>query len=286
VALDLLLYVAFAGGLAAGQVIHRRSPWVGRAATLTVAVLVFLLGAGLGGLTLSDLLGAIPLALVFAVATLGLTVGLAVLLTRRQPALRPSEVQSRTNFRTPLGFVGALLLGLAVGRLVGPGLGGLTEYALYVLLALIGFELTIEPGTLRSAWVPIVASIAGGFAVALVFVGFALVPSGAAFATAAAFGWYSLAGPLVGTRLGPSLGLFAFLANFLRENLTMLSAPWVGPRVRAEGLAAMGGATSMDTTLYFVTRYGDPRAGTVALATGIVLTTLAGVLVPLLLAIL
>ena len=46
----------------------------------------------------------------------------------------------------------------------------------------------------------------------------------------------------------------------------------------------MGGASSRDTTLYFVTRFGDTDAATLALGSGLVLTVLATVLLPLVLA--
>ncbi len=64
----------------------------------------------------------------------------------------------------------------------------------------------------------------------------------------------------------------------------MLLAPVIGRRLRGEGLTAMGGATSMDTTLYFVVRFGDAEAASIALTSGLILTVLASLLVPLLLA--
>jgi uncharacterized membrane protein YbjE (DUF340 family) len=285
--LDLFLYVAFGGGFVAGRLIRWRSPRIGDAATVLVGVLLFLLGDGLGTLPVGALLNEIPLAATFAAATLAATVLLVLLLTRVQhsPPVRYGPLRTRPNFLTPVGFVLALLAGAAVGRIGGHGPGPLTEFALYGLLAVVGFELKVDVARIRSAWIPITAAVSGGLAVAVVFAVSGLVSPLAVFSSAFAFGWYSLAGPLTAARLGPALGLFAFLANFLRENLTMLSAPWIGRRVGGEGLAAMGGATSMDTTLYFVTRYGDPDAATLALATGIVLTTSAGLLLPLILGI-
>jgi uncharacterized membrane protein YbjE (DUF340 family) len=286
VSLDIFLYVALAAGFVAGRWIQRRSPWIGHAATVTVAVLLFLLGDGLGTLPTGPLLAEIPLAGLFAVATLTVTLLMVYFLSRFRPTAvaSPSEPQPlAATLLPPVAFVGALLIGVAVGRIGGSGPGPLTEYTLYVLLALVGFELRIDSARIRSAWVPLIAAATGGVVVALAFVTGGFVPPRAVLSTAFAFGWYSLAGPLTAAQLGPALGLFAFLANFLRENLTMLLSPWLGKRVRGEGLAAMGGATSMDTTLFFITRYGDREAGTMALATGIVLTTAAGLLVPLVL---
>jgi uncharacterized membrane protein YbjE (DUF340 family) len=284
VSFDPFLYVALAGGFAAGRATRWRSLWVGRAALVTVGVLLVLLGDSLGALPGATVASEIPIAILFALATLGATL-LAVRLLARQETERPAVVPDTPLGRvllTPLGLLAAVLIGVGVGHIGGTGAAIDTEYALYVLLALVGFDLEIDAARIRSAWIPLVAAATGGIAVAAAFAVTGLLPGRAAFATLA-FGWYSLAGPLTAVRLGPALGLFAFLANFLRENLTMLSAPIVGKRVRGEGLAAMGGATSMDTTLYFVTRYGDPKAATVALATGIVLTTVAGLLVPVVL---
>jgi uncharacterized membrane protein YbjE (DUF340 family) len=283
VSLDLFLYAAFGVGFVAGRLVHRRSVWIGHAATFTVAGLLFLLGDGLGTLPTGPLLAEIPLAVLFAVATLAVTLLFVHVLGRIRPfgLSSPERPSLRSASLTPLGFVAALLAGFAVGKLGGHGPGPLTEFALYGLLALVGFELRLDVARIRSAWVPLAAASVGGVTVAVVFAVSGAVSTPAAFSTALAFGWYSLAGPLTAAQLGPALGLFAFLANFLRENFTMILAPGIGRRVRAEGLAALGGATAMDTTLFFVTRYGDREAATMALATGIVLTTAAGLLVPL-----
>ena len=279
---DPLLYIALAVGFAIGRLTPWRSHRIGQAALVTVAILLFLLGDSLGTLGLGTVATEVPLALAFAAATLVVTVLVAGVLVRGKPApaREPKARELRASLLPPVGFLAAVLLGVVVGRFGGAGPGPFTEYALYALLALVGFDLQLNLARLRSAWIPIAAATAGGIAVAAAFAVSGLVPAQAVFSTALAFGWYSLSGPLTAIRLGPALGLFAFLANFLRENLTMLTAPVLGRRVRGEGLAAMGGATSMDTTLYFVTRYGDPEAATVALATGIVLTTAAALLVP------
>lgn len=283
---DPLLYVALAAGFVAGRLTRWRSVRVGQAALISVAALLFLLGDGIGTLPASTAAAEVPLALVFALGTLGATLLVAQLLPRSKSegAGHPATGRLRDALLTPLGFLVAVAAGVSLGRITGGGPGPLTEYALYVLLALVGFDLRLNLTRLRSAWAPILAASLGGVVVAVVFALTRAVPASADFSTALAFGWYSLSGPLTASRLGPALGLFAFLANFFRENLTMLTAPLLGRKVGGRGLTAMGGATAMDTTLYFVTRYGDPDAATAALATGIVLTTAAALLVPIALA--
>jgi uncharacterized membrane protein YbjE (DUF340 family) len=64
----------------------------------------------------------------------------------------------------------------------------------------------------------------------------------------------------------------------------MVLSPVAGRRLRGAGLAALGGATAMDTTLYFVTHFGDEDAGSLALATGLVLTVTASLVLPAVLA--
>ncbi|MCI4352372.1 MAG: lysine exporter LysO family protein, partial [Thermoplasmata archaeon] len=123
----------------------------------------------------------------------------------------------------------------------------------------------------------------GATTAALTVVALTGIPVPVAFATGGAFGWYTLAGPLVTRAAGPELGLMAFLANFLREVVTIALAPWIGRKLGGDGLAALGGATAMDTTLYSVTRWGSKDAGSLALVSGLLLTVTAGILVPLVL---
>jgi len=285
VAFDPFLYVAFGLGLVAGRLVRRRSPWVTRATILTVVVLVGLLGASLNEVAVASLALMVPVALGFAVLVLGLTAGIALVIARlRERSPPPTEVGSGTE-RFPLSFVlvGAVLIGFAVGRLVSFPAGTGITWALYVLLALVAFDLPLQWGRVTTVWVPLTSAIVGAVVAGALFALFSGVALPVALGTALGFGFYTLTGPLVLARAGALLGLLAFLTNFLRENLTMVLAPVLGRRLRGEGLAALGGATSMDTTLFFVTRYGDRNAGSLALANGLVLTVLASLLVPLVL---
>jgi hypothetical protein len=286
VAFDPFLYVAFAAGLLSGRLTTVRPAWVPRAALATVVVLVGLLGASLSGVPTLTLLATIPVALAFAGVILALTVGVCVGLVRwRRPPV-PVPPPSPHDGRLPVSVVllGALVVGLFAGRLIAIPATTAIPWVLYVLLAFVGFDITLQLSALRGTWIPLLAASAGAVGAALLFVVVAHLALPVAFATSLAFGFYSLAGPLVVARAGAALGLLAFLTNFLREDLTMLLSPLLGRRLRGEGLASMGGATAMDTTLYFVTRYGDPKAGTLALATGLVLTIAATLVLPAVLA--
>jgi uncharacterized membrane protein YbjE (DUF340 family) len=285
VAFDPFLYVAFGAGYLVGRVVRARSVWVPRATLATVAVLVALLGASLDAVPTGTLLGEIPVALGFVAAILGLTIAVFFVLRGRAPA-EPGDATAAPPARrldVSLSLLVALLVGFALGRWVAVLASSAIPFVLYVLLALVGFDLVLTRAGLRGVWVPLASATAGALGAAALFVLAVGVPASAGFSTSLGFGFYSLAGPLVAARLGSALGLLAFLTNFLREQLTILFAPYLGPRLRGAGLAALGGATAMDTTLYFVTRYGDPKAGSLALATGITLTIAASLALPALL---
>ena len=285
-AFDPFLYVAFVLGFLAGRIVHRRSRWIPRALVLTVIVLVGLLGASLNSVALGALAVTIPVALAYALLVLGTTAGIYLLLARFRPLRGPSGSSEPAKDRFPLSLVlvAAVVGGFAIGRVVSLPAAGAIEWALYVLLALVAFDLPLSWAGVRSVWVPLTAAVAGALVAGALFALVSGVALPVAMATSLAFGWYTLAGPLVLARAGALLGLLAFLTNFLRENLTMVLSPVVGGRLRGEGLAALGGATSMDTTLYFVTRYGDRSAGSLSLASGLILTVAASLILPFVLA--
>jgi uncharacterized membrane protein YbjE (DUF340 family) len=184
--------------------------------------------------------------------------------------------------RIPLSalLIAALFAGYGTALVLPVPAAAAIPYALYMLLALVGLGIQLHWETLRRVWVPVVAAITGALAAGLIYALASGTSVAASLAISFGFGWYTLDGPLVSARLGATLGLVAFLVNFLHENLTMVLAPVLGRRAKGEGLAAMGGATAMDTTLYFVVRYGEADAGSLALGSGLILTVAASLLVP------
>jgi uncharacterized membrane protein YbjE (DUF340 family) len=282
VAFDPLLYIAFAIGFVAGRFVPSRGPWVPRATLVTIVVLVGLLGASLNAVPWTSLVAAVPAAIAFALLILALTAGIYLGLVRLRPDPTPSNPAPPRDERLPLSLVllASLLVGLGIGRVVSIPAESAIPWVLYLLLALVGFDIPLRLSALRGVWVPLTAAISGAVAAAILFALADHLAVSAALATSLAFGFYSLAGPLVAARAGAVLGLLAFLTNFLREDLTMILSPYLGRRLRGAGLASLGGATSMDTTLYFVTRYGDAEAGSLALASGLILTITASLLLP------
>jgi uncharacterized membrane protein YbjE (DUF340 family) len=96
----------------------------------------------------------------------------------------------------------------------------------------------------------------------------------ASMAVSAGFGWYTLAGPLVGQLFGAEFGALGFTVNFLRELLTITT---ISLTVRIDRYApiAFGGATSMDTTLPVIVRYCGSEALITAFSSGFTLSLAA-----------
>jgi uncharacterized membrane protein YbjE (DUF340 family) len=284
---DPFLYLAFGAGLLAGWLVRPRGPWAGRATLVTVAVLIALLGATLSALPVGSLVTAIPLAAGFAALILAATIAAYLLLSTRITPVSgsvPDAPPTRGPLPTSLALLGALVGGYALGRAVVFPAAAALPWALYALLFLVAFDLKLGAAGLRNLWVPLTAAAFGAVVAGAIYALATRTALAVAWSTSLAFGWYSLAGPLVEAKAGALLGLVAFLTNFLREDLTMLLSPLLGRRLKGEGLSAMGGATSMDTTLFFITRYGDRESASVALATGLILTITASLLLPALLA--
>jgi uncharacterized membrane protein YbjE (DUF340 family) len=93
-------------------------------------------------------------------------------------------------------------------------------------------------------------------------------------AVSAGYGWYTLAGPLVGQIFGAKWGALGFTANFLRELLTIVTISLM-VKLGKYAPVASGGATSMDTTLPVIVRYCGPDMLIVAFWSGFVLSVIA-----------
>jgi uncharacterized membrane protein YbjE (DUF340 family) len=96
----------------------------------------------------------------------------------------------------------------------------------------------------------------------------------ASMAVSAGVGWYTLAGPLVGQLFGAEYAALGFTVNFLRELLTITT---VSLMVKVDKYApvAVGGATTMDTTLPIIVRYCGSDALVTAFSSGFTLSVIA-----------
>jgi uncharacterized membrane protein YbjE (DUF340 family) len=90
----------------------------------------------------------------------------------------------------------------------------------------------------------------------------------------AGYGWYTLAGPLVGQFFGAQWGALGFVVNFLRELFTIVTIS-VTARIDKYAPIALGGATTMDTTLPVIVRYCGSDSLIAAFSSGFTLSIIA-----------
>lgn len=127
-----------------------------------------------------------------------------------------------------------------------------------------GFRVLIVPLMI------VFGSILGGIVGALIL-GINIIAS---MALCAGYGWYTLSGPLVGQIFGPEFGALGFTVNFLRELLTIITAPLIFKFDKYAPIAS-GGATTMDTTLPIIVRYCGSETLVTAFLSGFILTLIA-----------
>ncbi|MEM3730521.1 MAG: lysine exporter LysO family protein [Candidatus Bathyarchaeia archaeon] len=184
----------------------------------------------------------------------------------------------------------ALILGVIVGYAndnFGPILDNslisdyLFSFFLITLLFVMGFTFGADKqasANLRKAGLKIfifpfsiaLGSVLGGLTAGYVL-GINLVGS---MAVGAGFGWYTLAGPLISQLFGVEFGALGFAANFIRELLTILTAP-ILIKFGKHAPIASGGATAMDTTLPIIARYCGSNYIIIAFLSGFILSLIA-----------
>jgi uncharacterized membrane protein YbjE (DUF340 family) len=186
--------------------------------------------------------------------------------------------------------IAALALGAATGYLNNNFLNAipnalvsdqLFNLSLIVLLFVFGFSFGLDeeaiekmkktgPRILTFPLFVVLGSLLGGLVGGLIL----RIDVAGAMAVSAGYGWYTLSGPLIGQLFGTQLGTLGFVANFLRELLTITAIPLM---VKLDKYApvASGGATTMDTTLPVIMRYCGGGMLITAFSNGLVLTLIA-----------
>jgi uncharacterized membrane protein YbjE (DUF340 family) len=186
--------------------------------------------------------------------------------------------------------IAALALGAATGYLNNNFLNAipnalvsdqLFNLSLIVLLFVFGFSFGLDeeaiekmkktgPRILAFPLFVVLGSLLGGLVGGLIL----RIDVAGAMAVSAGYGWYTLSGPLIGQLFGTQLGTLGFVANFLRELLTITAIPLM---VKLDKYApvASGGATTMDTTLPVIMRYCGGGMLITAFSNGLVLTLIA-----------
>ncbi|OEE78384.1 lysine exporter LysO family protein [Vibrio ordalii] len=176
--------------------------------------------------------------------------------------------------------------GLALGVVLGFDLSWVStasEWILFVLLFFIGIQLRNSGLTLRQillnkygmviALVIILTSWIGGIIAAMILD----IPIYRGLAMASGFGWYSLAGILMGDAFGPVYGGASFMIELLRELVALVMIPML---IRTKPCSAIGyaGATAMDFTLPVIQTTGGVRCVPIAIVSGFILSLLVPIL--------
>lgn len=139
----------------------------------------------------------------------------------------------------------------------------LSFYALCGLMFCVGISVGNDPNTfkslreinLRLALLPlmtILGTLAGCAVVSFFLSGRSLADC---CAVGSGFGYYSLSSILITQAKGAELGTIALLSNIIREIIALLGAPILVKYFGKLSPIAVGGATTMDTTLPVITRY-------------------------------
>ncbi|TFH93532.1 lysine exporter LysO family protein [Vibrio ouci] len=158
-----------------------------------------------------------------------------------------------------------------------------SEWILFLLLFFIGIQLRNSGLTLRQillnkhgmviALVIIVSSMVGGLVSALILD----IDIYRGLAMASGFGWYSLAGILMGDAFGPVYGGASFMIELLRELVALILIPLF---IRTKPCTSIGyaGATAMDFTLPVIQTTGGVRCVPIAIVSGFILSLLVPVM--------
>ena len=90
-------------------------------------------------------------------------------------------------------------------------------------------------------------------------------------AVGSGFGYYSLSSIFITEYKGAELGTIALLSNIIRELIALLFAPFLVKYFGKLSPIAVGGATTMDTTLPVILKFSGKEFLVVSLFSGFVL---------------
>lgn len=188
-------------------------------------------------------------------------------------------------------IIGAVVLGTVVGLFVPDSFYGMTDHLLTIGLCLLLFFVGIDIGKNKNVMheirktgrlffiVPIgvaLGSIIGALGIGLVL-GYPMNESGA---IGSGFGWYTLSSIIIAP-YSSELSVLAFLTNVIREVFAIALIPIIAKRIGFMEAIAPAGATAMDTTLPIISRNTNGETAILSFSTGLILSTLVPILVPL-----
>ena len=313
--LNMLIYIALValGNVLGGRHLwaDRVSGWLGKLQLASLLALIVALGIRLGAdKEVMGSLGQIGLSSL-TITLFSMTGSLiAVTLLRRfllhldrfgrhgetaDEASSGSDTEEKPRSGLTKWIVLAVASGMGIGYFVFSGrstawCGTIIDVGLYILLFLVGIDMGQQGNVLQDIR-------AAGFKVLLVpgtvvigtllfsFAGSFLLPLSIkeTIAASAGFGWYSLA-PTLLAPYSLSLSAIAFLSNVLREIFSIIAIPFVARTVGYLECVSLPGAAAMDTVLPVIVGATHERITVYAFISGLILSLLVPVLVPLIIA--
>lgn len=311
--INLFIYIALVtlGILLGGRHLwgERVACWLGRLQLVSLLALILALGIRLGAdEQVVASLGEIGLSALM-IAVFSMLGSLAAVTLLRRYVLRLDRYgrygkadaecasESGAEGKAGTGLTGWIVLTVAAGMGLGyfafsgrstAWCGTVIDVGLYILLFLVGVDMGRHGNVLQEIR-------AAGFKALLipcaVVIGTFLFSAAAGLllplgikdtvAASAGFGWYSLA-PTLLAPYSLSVSAIAFLANVLREIFSIAAIPFVAKTVGYLECVALPGAAAMDTVLPVVVGATHERITIYAFASGLILSLLVPVLIPIL----
>lgn len=157
-----------------------------------------------------------------------------------------------------------------------------SQYALYVLMFLVGVGIGSDPKALQAITamnfkillIPLTTIIGTAIGMIVIIPLLEGVNLKEAMAVGAGYGYYSLSSLIIKDLHSEWLGVVALLSNVIREIITLLLAPMFALIFGKIAPICSGGATSMDTTLPIISNASGKEYAIPSLVHGIVLTIL------------
>lgn len=282
----MLIVICVIWGFAAVGYLLRRWPqlWVAKLITFSIWIMLFCIGIEVGANeVLMNSLGRLGLESLTVTLVTGLTCGVGCLyfwnlisgssfrkIRRLEEKQSPSEKQKisvkklwalmEDSIIIICFFAAGVLLGFDAGSDYIPE--NATLYALYVLLACVGFGIGQNRDLVKSLkstkkklmllpLVTIVCTWIGSIFTAAILPHHSITEW---LAVGSGCGYYSISSIIISEAKGAELGTIALIYNVLREILTLLLAPVIYKYFGPLAPISMGGATTADTTLPAISR--------------------------------
>lgn len=188
-------------------------------------------------------------------------------------------------------IIGAVVIGTIVGLFIPESFYSMTDHLLTIGLCLLLFFVGIDIGKNKNVLQEIrktghlfflvpfgvaFGSILGALGIGLLL-GYPINESGA---IGSGLGWYTLSSIIIAP-YSSELSVLAFLTNVIREVFAIALIPIIAKRIGFMEAIAPAGATAMDTTLPIISRNTNAETAILSFSTGLILSTLVPILVPM-----